>query len=261
MDERQVTVRRLEPGGGGFRVAAMIIKPVLLASSGHDWQGADKIPATGGCVIVANHVTKVDPLVIAHVLYDYGRLPRYLAKADLFEVKGIGWALGKLGQIPVQRMTADAVGAFDAAVTAIEKGGLVVVYPEGTITRDPDLWPMRGKSGAARLALATGVPVIPIGHWGAHEVLRPYSKRPSVLPRKTVHVKVGDPVPLEDLRAAGATPQTINEATDRIMDALTAVVAELRGETPPAQRFDPRAAGVPEIGKLRKPRKDKKDKS
>jgi 1-acyl-sn-glycerol-3-phosphate acyltransferase len=154
-------------------------------------------------------------------------------------------------------MTTGAVGAFDAAVAAVEAGECVVIYPEGTITRDPDLWPMRGKSGAARIALATGAPVVPIGHWGAQEILKPYAKVPAVLPRKTVRVKVGDPVPLDDLREQGSGPATIRAATERIMTALTGLVAELRGETPPEERFDPRRAGVVEIGNPRKRKKGK----
>ena len=74
-----------------------------------------------------------------------------------------------------------------------------MVYPEGTITRDPDLWPMTGKSGAARIALATGCPVIPVGQWGAHQLLAPYSKKPDLFPRKKIIVLAGDPVDLSDL--------------------------------------------------------------
>jgi 1-acyl-sn-glycerol-3-phosphate acyltransferase len=253
-------VRKLEPGSGAFRAAAVLVKPMLLAGSARVWVDGEKIPERGGCIVVCNHVTKIDPLIIAHVLYDHGRQPRYLAKAALFEVKGLGWALGKLGQIPVQRMTADAVGAFGAAVEAMDNGGCVVVYPEGTITRDPDLWPMRGKSGAARIALATGAPVIPVGHWGAQEILRPYAKRPALFPRKTVRVKVGEPVPLDDLRARPITRETVNAATDRIMAALTGLVADLRGEQAPAKRFDPRAAGVREIGNPNEPDPNEPDK-
>ena len=145
------------------------------------------------------------------------------------------------------------------AVEAVRQGECVVVYPEGTLTRDPDLWPMAGKSGAARIALATGAPVIPVGQWGAHEVLPPYTKRPKLVPRKRVVMKVGDPVDLADLtEIAGEHPtaQIINQATARIMAALVAIVEELRGEQAPAERFDPRRAGVQQIGNPRKQRSD-----
>lgn len=253
MRVRKIVGRR----GWSYRIAPVILKPVLFATTAPDWQDGDKIPAEGGFVVVTNHVTKIDPLTIAHVLYDHGRLPRYLAKDGLFQIKGLGGFLRDAGQIPVMRMTSGAVGAFDAAVAAVEDGECVVVYPEGTITRDPDLWPMRGKSGAARIALATGVPVVPIGHWGEQEILRPYSRRPAVFPRKEVHVKVGDPVPLEDLREQPATAAVVTQATDRIMAALTDLVADLRGEQAPAERFDPRKAGVQEIGHPTKRKKGK----
>ena len=129
-----------------------------------------------------------------------------------------------------------------------------MVYPEGTITRDPDSWPMVGKSGAARIALETGCPVIPVGQWGAQALLAPYAKRPDLFPRKTVTMKVGDPVDLSDLIEKERTPQVIAEATARIMAALTALVAEIRGEQAPAERFDPRKAGVAQIGNPRRGR-------
>jgi 1-acyl-sn-glycerol-3-phosphate acyltransferase len=133
-----------------------------------------------------------------------------------------------------------------------------VVYPEGTITRDPGSWPMTGKSGAARIALATGCPVIPVGQWGAQALLAPYAKRPDLFPRKKVTMKVGDPVDLSDLTAQEHTPAVVSEATDRIMDAITRLVAEIRGEQAPAERFDPRKAGVAQIGN---PFKNKKESS
>jgi len=252
-----VRVRKLERKRGyPFLVAASIIKPVLFSVSTHDWLDGTKIPATGGCVLVVNHVSHLDPLTTAHLVYDHGRLPRYLAKDALFEVKGLGRFLSDAGQIPVIRASHEAVGAYDAAVAAVNNGECVIVYPEGSITKDPDAWPMRGKTGAARIALATGAPVIPVGQWGAQEILPPYSKRPHVFPRKKVRVLVGDPVRLDDLRARGTTAATIREATDRIMHAITALVEELRGRTAPVERFDPRKAGVQEFGNPNKPTKD-----
>jgi 1-acyl-sn-glycerol-3-phosphate acyltransferase len=133
-------------------------------------------------------------------------------------------------------------------VQAVNDGECVVVYPEGTLTRDPDLWPMIGKSGVARIALATGAPVIPLGHWGVQDILYPYASRPHLFPRKHVTMKAGDPVPLDDLRALPHAPQVVNETTERIMAALTDIVAELRDEPAPAERFDPRKAGVRQTG-------------
>lgn len=253
-----VRVRKLERRRGyPFLVAASILKPILFSVSRPEWLDGTKIPATGGCVLVVNHVSHFDPLTTAHVVYDHGRLPRYLAKDTLFAIKGLGRFLSDAGQIPVVRASREATGAYDAAVAAVNSGECVIVYPEGSITRDPDGWPMRGKTGAARIALATGAPVIPVGQWGVQQILPPYSKRPHPFPRKKVRILVGDPVELDDLRAIGTTAATIREATDRIMQAITELVEELRGETAPKERFDPRKAGVQEFGNPNKPKKDK----
>jgi 1-acyl-sn-glycerol-3-phosphate acyltransferase len=243
-------VRRLQQKRGwAWNVAVPLIKPALLATTKRTWIDGEKIPATGGCILVFNHVSHIDPLTAAHIVYDHGRMPRYLAKSSLFKNRALGYFLRSAGQIPVERLSRNAIGAFDAAVQAVRAGECVVVYPEGTLTRDPDLWPMAGKSGAARIALETGAPVIPIGQWGAHDLLYPYAKKPHLFPRTRITMKVGDPVPLDDLAAAQPrTLEVINQATARIMAALTALVADLRHEEAPAVRFDPRKAGIPPIG-------------
>lgn len=225
-------------------MGATILKPLLLAIASREWINGEKIPATGGCVLALNHISHLDPLTAAHLIYDHGRLPRALAKAELFKNKSLGAVLTSADQIPVQRLSPHAAGAFDAAVDAVRRGECVMVYPEGTLTRDPGLWPMVGRTGAVRIALDTGAPLIPIGQWGVHEVLPPYSKRPKLFPRKHLKMIVGDPVPLDDLRALPRTAEVLAEATERVMGALTDLVAQLRGETPPKVRFDPRTAGV-----------------
>jgi 1-acyl-sn-glycerol-3-phosphate acyltransferase len=248
-----VTVRRVrQKRGWAWWVAVPIVKPVLLLTTRPHWVDGEKIPADGGCIVVFNHISEVDPLIAAHMMYDHGRIPRYLAKANLFKNRFLGFFLRACGQIPVERLSKDAAGAFDAAVAAVRRGELVVVYPEGTITRDPDLWPMVGKSGAARIALETRAPVVPIGQWGAQEVLAPYARKPDLFPRKRIDMKVGDPVDLADLYDLERTPAVVKQATDRIMTALTGLVEEVRGESAPEKRFDPREAGVAEVGNFKK---------
>lgn len=244
-----MSVRKLQSRRGwAVAFAASVIKPTLLGATSRTWIDGTRIPAEGGCIVVANHLSHVDPLLTAHFVYDHGRIPRYLAKSSLFRTRFVGTVLTSAQQIPVERLTRNAIGAYDAAVRAVEAGECVVVYPEGTLTRDPDLWPMKGKSGAARIALATGVPVIPVGHWGAQDVLAPYSKHPHLVPRRHVVMKAGAPVPLDDLRARPQSAEVVTETTERIMTAITDIVAELRGEQPPSERFDPRARGVRPIG-------------
>lgn len=244
-----VKVRKLqEPRGWAWTFVASIVKPTLLVATKHEWIDGEKIPADGGCVIAMNHISHIDPFTLGWLTYEHGRLVRYLAKDALFTLPVVGRIVKDARMIPVSRSSTDAAKAFDAAVEALGNGDCVGVYPEGTITKDPTGWPMRGKTGAARMALETGCPVIPIGQWGAQEILAPYTVRPHVFPRRTARYKVGDPVDLSDLLGKPLTNAVLHEATDRIMDAITALVADLRGEPAPAVRFDPRAAGVNEIG-------------
>ena len=249
-----VKVRKLhERRGWAWSLAVALVKPTLLTTTKHEWIDGEKIPASGGCVIAMNHVSHIDPLTLAWLVYEHGRLIQYLTKDALFEVPVLKHIVRDARMIPVSRLTTDAAKAFEAACASVRDGGCVGVYPEGTITKDPAGWPMRGKTGAARIALETGCPVIPIGQWGAQDILAPYTVKPHLFPRRTARYKVGDPVDLTDLREAvlAGTPLTndlLHQATDRIMDAITALVAELRGEEPPAERFDPRAAGIREIG-------------
>ncbi len=242
-------VRELQQKRGwAWTTVVLIVKPTLLAFTKHDWVDGEKIPATGGCVVAVNHISHLDPMTLGFLLYDHGRLVRYLAKEALFRTPVLQYIVKDAGQIPVARMTEGAGVAFGAAVEAVENGELIGVYPEGTITKDPDGWPMRGKTGAARIALSTGCPVIPIGQWGAQDILPAYSLRPHLFPRKTAAYKVGDPVDLADLMGKPVTNEVLREATDRIMAAITALVEDLRGEKAPAVRFDPKTSGVGEIG-------------
>ena len=242
-------VRKLQQKRGwAWNIAVPLVKPLLLATTTRTWVGGEKLPETGGCIVVFNHVSHVDPLIAAHFVYDHGRLPRYLAKSGLFKNRVLGFFLTAAGQIPVERLTKSAVGAYDAAVAAVRNGECVVVYPEGTLTRDPAQWPMTGKTGAARIALETGCPVIPVGQWGPQQLLAPYARRPNLFPRKHITMRAGDPVDLSDLVASPRTSEVVQQATDRIMAALTEQVALIRGEVAPAERFDPRRAGVRQIG-------------
>jgi 1-acyl-sn-glycerol-3-phosphate acyltransferase len=182
-------------------------------------------------------------------VYDNGRLPRFLGKAEVFKVPLVGRILRSAGQIPVYRQSEDAAKAFGAAVEAVESGRCVIVYPEGTLTRDPDLWPMVGKTGAARIALSTRCPLIPVAQWGPQRLLRPYDWRPRLFPRKTMQITAGAPVDLSDLADEPITPELLRAATERVMAAITGLLEDLRDETAPATRFDPKVEGVTRTGR------------
>lgn len=242
-DNRHLSRVNTEPGEPVLIFLIRVLNVLLGPITHRDWRGQQNIPQTGGVVIVANHISNVDPLVLAQYLAYSGRWPHYLAKASLFSIPLVGRVLRAMGQIPVHRDTGAAAQAVRFADEAIEQGKTVVIYPEATITYDPELWPMEGRSGAVRIALKTGCPVIPVGQWGAQDIM--WGKKihvPRLLPRKTLRLVAGPPVALDDLRSQPTTPKILAEATDRIMDEITALVGQLRDGRPPEQRFDPRRA-------------------
>lgn len=226
-----------ERSNRAYRNVARVVRPVLLAATRRDWRGAEHLPRDTGFIATANHMTNIDPLTFAHYLYDHGFAPKVLAKASLFAIPVLGRILLATGQIPVNRNTTSAGRSLDAAVTAIEAGECVAVFPEGTLTREPDLWPMAGKTGVARLALTTRAPVIPIAQWGPQNLLGRYKKVFKPFPRKTVTVVAGPPVDLSDLYDQPQDAAVLRAATERVMTAITVLLEEIRGEVAPAERF------------------------
>jgi 1-acyl-sn-glycerol-3-phosphate acyltransferase len=238
---RPLSEANTERGEPALFRTVWLLNVILRPITKRDWQDQHKIPQTGGVIFVVNHISNADPLAVGQFVAFSGRWPRFLAKSSLFEIPIVGRVLQACGQIPVQRRSAAAGDALAAAIDAVQAGRAMIVYPEGTITRDPELWPMAGKTGAARICLQTGCPVIPIGQWGAQDIMYgPKIGFPKIFPRKTLRLQAGDPVPLDDLRARPVTSAILTEATDRIMDAITALVADLRGGIPPEERYDPR---------------------
>ncbi|GAA1169263.1 lysophospholipid acyltransferase family protein [Ornithinimicrobium humiphilum] len=222
-----------------YKAVIATLRPVLMGVTRRNWSGAEHIPRTGGFIVASNHYSEVDPLMLAHFLVDQGRPAFFLAKSSLFEVPVLGAALRHLEQVPVYRATSRAQDALVAAREALAEGKPIAIMPEGTLTRDPDLWPMKARPGVGRLALTSRAPVVPIGQWGAQEVLGRYARTPGNLLRRPVqHVKAGPPVDLSDLYDRADEPRAHVEATARIMRAVTELVGELRGETPPAVPYE-----------------------
>jgi 1-acyl-sn-glycerol-3-phosphate acyltransferase len=223
-----------EPAERAYRWAVTIVHALIKPFTRRDWRDQQKLPQTGGVVVVANHISNVDPIALAQYLVFSGRWGRFLAKDSLFRVPIIGWIIKAAGQIPVRRNTRSAADALSEAIDAVREGKCVVVYPEGTITTDPDLWPMAGKTGAARIAYATGCPIVPVAQWGAQDIM--YGKRiefPRLLPRKTFRVITGDPIPLAAGSGDRVTSAMLVQTTERIMATLTDLVAGLRDTSPP----------------------------
>ncbi len=233
-----------------YRTVVEILRPVMGAITRRDWRGMEHLPADGGFVVCPNHLSHLDVFALGHFLFDTGRPGYFLAKDSLFRVPVIGPLLVQTGQIPVYRGTTRALESLRAAMTGIAAGKAIVVYPEGSLTRDPDLWPMRGKTGAARLALESRCPLVPVAMWGPQDLLPPHgAKVPRVWKRPTMHISAAPPIDLSDLYDAPDQRAAAVEATERLMVALTEELARLRGERPPAQRWDPVAHGQSEFGR------------
>ncbi len=237
------------PGGPGatYSVARAILRPALRVATRRAWTGQSHIPADGGCVVVSNHVSHSDPLTIADFIDAAGRRPRFLGKAELFDVPVLGRLLHAAGQIPVQRESEHAGSALAAAVDAVRRGECVVIYPEGTLTRDPDLWPMLGKTGAARVWWQTRCPVVPVAQWGPEALLAPYGRVPRVWRRPLIRALAGPPLELST-----ADPPDFRALTTSIMSSISSLLADLRNDVAPTSVFDPRASDLPRTGNPRK---------
>lgn len=238
---RRVPLRRL---GFWYGFAACILKPLTWAFMKKDWRGLEHVPREGGVILAVNHISHADPIAVAdYVVYGAGRIARFLAKSTLFQRPPlVSHVMRGAGQIPVHRHTADASLALRDAVAALRNGECVAIYPEGTVSRDPDKWPMLAKTGVARLALLSGVPVVPVAQWGAEKMLDSYrTKGLHLLPRHTMQIAAGPPVDLSKYAGKDLTADVLRSATDDIMRAVTTLLEGLRGERAPDTFFDARS--------------------
>lgn len=236
-----------------FWLLAAVVIPLVGWFAKIEVRGAQNLPRQGAYVLAPNHHSEFDPLTVAVATWRMGRAPRFMAKESLFRVPVLGAAMRKTGMVPVSRTGRGKNGAsqsMEQASQLIRDQSGVIVYPEGTLTRDPDLWPMRGKSGAVRLALAGDLPLIPVAHWGEQQILPRYGRLRVFPPRRRVTFLVGEPIALDDLRGREHEKGVITEASDRLMQEVARLLGELRGETPPEERWDPSRHGQSETGRL-----------
>jgi 1-acyl-sn-glycerol-3-phosphate acyltransferase len=226
--------------GPWFRFIVVVLKPLLLAITRRNWRGTENLPRSGGIILAVNHLSYVDPVLIGHLCWDNGRVPRFMAKAELFQIRGLRTILRGARQIAVYRRSPDASLALRDAITALAEGDCVVIYPEGTTTKDPTYWPMVAKTGVARLALLTGAPIVPVAQWGAQRMLGQDKKLH--LRRTSIDMLVGPPIDLSDVAGSDPTVDALRDITDRVMAAIRAQLADIRGEPAPIDVYDPRAA-------------------
>jgi 1-acyl-sn-glycerol-3-phosphate acyltransferase len=220
-------VRRAEPW---MRFAEMMLIPPISTWFRWRFEGFEHVPAEGAALIACNHISYFDPLAHGYFLEKAGRRPRYLAKIELFKHPVTGPVLRGARQIPVVRGTGDA-GPIEIALKALHDGEVVVVYPESTVTSNEDFSPMRGKTGIARLTLASGVPVIPLAVWGSAPVWQRNGKRNLKFGRP-IWVKAGPPLDFSEFEDEQGDAKVVRQVTDQVMAELSVLVDDLRARYP-----------------------------
>jgi len=237
-----------------FRFGAAVLIPILRAITKRDWQGAQYIPKTGPVIVCSNHLSYLDVLMLTHYLYKNGRAPRYLGKSGIFKTPIIGKILLGAGQVPVERETKAAGEALVHALELLKAGHLIGVYPEGTLTRDENNWPMVAKTGLARLAIISRASVIPIAQWGSQIVMPTYSKKIKLFPRTKIMMHAGPPLDFSKWYGKEEDPEALKEATAYAMRAITDLLEPMRGEKRPVAIFDPHNSTLPRTGNFKKAR-------
>jgi 1-acyl-sn-glycerol-3-phosphate acyltransferase len=231
------------------RAAIPIVRAIAAVAGTPDYRGRAHLQARSGLILAANHVANVDPVLLARFVLELGRIPRFLAKAELFETPVLRTVLRGARQIPVYRRQENAADALREAIAAVRDGELVVIYPEGTFTTDPECWPMLARTGVARVALATGAPVVPVAQWGAQAVFGPGLR---VRPRRLYSVLAGPPLDVSTFRGDGPPDaESLQGLTAALMGRIRDQLADVRGEVPPARVWDPRTGGRTSDGHVR----------
>ena len=236
-------------------LAALILAPLFRLFFKVVPSGMENLPKSGAYILVSNHTSYADPLAMAYFIYvRLKRAPHFLAKESLFRLPIVGSWLPHLGQVPIYRQGRSNQDSLAAAKAYLNAGHTIIMFPEGTLTRDPELWPMRGRTGAIRLAIESGVPVYPVAHHGVEKVLPRYSKKFLPSPFKKVFIQVGKQIDLSAYKPTDS-PQKMALATELVMDAITDELRQLRPGTPPEKRWDPKESGQASYGNYRKKQK------
>jgi len=234
--------RQYRPKAGFWiRLCVALIYPLDAVLFRIRWYHLERMPEKGPVLIVINHVSQIDTVLMARLIWQTGRIPRFMIKSGVFELPVVGAIMRGSKQIPVERGTQDAVKSLEAATEALRRGEAVIIYPEGSTTKDPAQWPMQAKTGLARLIqLAPDVPVVPIGQWGAQRHKRADGTRIGRRPlRPLVQATIGEPLDMSFVADLPASQTTLRKVTDQVMTAVRDEVAALRGETPPEAFYKP----------------------
>ena len=235
--------------GAVIFLAQIPLRPLITLLSRPRWRGTEHLPQAGPMIACGNHLSAFDPFGYGHLLQAGGIAPRFLAKDVLFRIPLLGMLLRAARQIPVRRGTSRSSDALADARASLERGELIMLFPEGTYTRNRELWPMQARTGAARLALETGAPLLPIATWGGRALWPVGSPVPRPGPGRRVQMLVGEPFTVSMLDG-----ETMHEAalrvTGELMVRITGLLGELRGQQPPTALHDGRTdTHRPEVGR------------
>lgn len=221
-----------------YKLDTLILRLPMNWFTRPHWRGARFFPKEGGFIVAANHVCGLDSMSLLHFLVGQGLPAKILVKEELLHAPIIGPMLRGAGMIPVVRDKDKAADSLEHAARALEEGEVVCIFPEGTLTRQEDEWPMKAKTGVARLALRTGAPVIPVAQWGMGKIMPRYSKRIQLLPRQDVWVSAGPAVDLSAWAGQQDDHEALTQATAKVMADITGLLEQIRGEKAPLPVFD-----------------------
>lgn len=236
-----------------MRVVGGLLRPFVRLMYRIEVTGVENLPKTGGYVLAANHVTTVDALAVAYMMfYKLRRAPHFLAKEGLFRTPIVGPVLLSCGQIPVFRGGRNNQDPMEAAYKVLRAGHCIGIFPEGTLTREPNQWPMRGRTGTVRLALETGVPIIPLGQWGTEAIVDTYSSKIKPKPWHTVKMVIGKPISFDQYVGKKVSTEDMSAMTENLMTEITTLVEGIRGEKAPTKRYYPSDHGLPDHGNFKK---------
>ena len=219
--------RRLEPW---YQFCTKVVVPPVRLWFKFRVEGLERIPKLGPAIIACNHLSSLDPFSNGCAVIDAGRRPRFLAKQELFDTFLVGSALRGAGQIPVARGT-KAVTPLLEAKEALDRGEVVLIYPEGTVTTREDHLPMEGRTGTVRLSLMSGVPITPMASWGSHGVWQKSGKG-SLRYGRPVWTLTGEPLDFSSRVAEIDDRDAVKEMTAQLMARLTDMVNDVRARYP-----------------------------
>lgn len=227
---------------GMYKALRYVLWPVIHGTAKTHFQGMENVPKKGPMILAPNHISEYDPLVMGYAFGLLGYQVRFLTKDSMFKVPVLRAFVKKARMIPVSRGGGDT-DSLAHARKALREGAAVGIYYEGTLTRDPAFWPMKGKTGLARLALDERVPVIPVVQWGAQDVLDRYGRFHLFKKRPNLYIRALPPLDYSDIPGDSSNHDGVRELTNRVQETLTAGLAELREQVAPTQVWNMKEMG------------------